>query len=415
MKMSFSGSFVDGTVSPPASKSYTHRAFILAALSEGTSVISDPLFSADTISTLNAISAFGAKVERNDSFVRITGGELKAPSEPIDAENSGTTMRLMTGISSAFDKKVTITGDDSLLKRPMSPLLDALESIGVECSSNKGFPPISVKGPIDRNEVSINGSMSSQFVSSLMMTAPLLKDGLKIHVKGKLVSKPYVDITTYMMSVFGANASMNDKTIESHGRYRSADFAVPADFSSAAFPLVAGALAGKVTVKGMDMNAPQGDKMIVDILKKAGAKISIENDSITCEKDSLSGTEIDIGNVPDLFPILAVLFCAAEGKTILKGAPQLRFKESDRIESVTEMISAIGGDIKGTDDGCVINGTRKLKGGEIDCRGDHRIMMAASIASLICDEPVTMENAECCSVSYPQFPEHMRILGMKVI
>ena len=416
MRTTFSGSSVKGTVSPPASKSHTHRAFFLGALANGNSLITNPLMSADTISTLNSIRSMGASVWKGCSGIQITGGNLHAPAKEIDTENSGTTMRLLTGISSIFDKKVTITGDESLQKRPMSALLDALNQMGVKCSSNNGYPPVTVKGPNHGGSVTIDGSISSQFISSLMVVAPMLDQNTNITIRGDLVSRPYLNITSHMMSLFKADVNITDKNIFiKKGGYSPYNYRVPADFSSAAFPLVAGALAGKVSVTGMDLNDPQGDKEIIDVLKKAGASITINNDIVTSEHMDLKAVDLNIGNNPDLFPILAVLFSTANGTTRLYGAPQLKFKESNRIDTTVRMLKAIGADIEGTDDGCIIRGVKKLRGGEIDNANDHRIMMAAAVASLISESPITMNNAECCSISYPMFPDHMRKLGMEVI
>jgi len=169
-----------------------------------------------------------------------------------------------------------------------------------------------------------------------------------------------------------------------------------------------------VAVKGLRMDDPQGDRVIIDILRDVGAAVSVNDDSVAVKKGALRAREIDIGKCPDLFPILAVLLSTAGGTSRLYGAPQLKFKESDRIKTTVEMLTAIGADAEGTDDGCIIKGKKRLTGGTINNEGDHRIMMAAAVASLLCEGPVIMDNAECCSVSYPEFPEHMRSLGMKV-
>jgi 3-phosphoshikimate 1-carboxyvinyltransferase len=345
------------------------------------------------------------------------GGNLHAPRETVDAGNSGTTMRIFTGISSMFDTWVKITGDDSLKKRPMGPLLDALSQMGVECRSDNGRPPVEIKGCNKGGKVTINGSVSSQFITSLLITSPMLSNDTEIIIEGKTVSEPYLDVTTHIMGLFGVASKKRGNTFRVEGGtgYRPYDYVVPADFSSAAFPLVAGALGGEVTVKGLQMDDPQGDRIIVDILKEAGASVSLGKDSVTARKHSLKAKDIDVGKCPDLFPILAVLFSTAEGTSRLYGAPQLKFKESDRIKTTVDMLTAIGADAEGTDDGCIIKGKRILSGGTVNNEGDHRIMMAAAVASLICKNPVVMENAECCSVSYPEFPEHMRSLGMKVV
>jgi 3-phosphoshikimate 1-carboxyvinyltransferase len=319
-------------------------------------------------------------------------------------------------MASMFNERVTITGDDSLRKRPMGPLLDALTQMGVECRSDNGKPPVEIKGFNKGGKVAINGGVSSQFITSLLITSPMLSDDTEIMIEGKIVSEPYLDVTTHIMRLFGADVKKEKNIFKVKGGtgYRPYDYKVPADFSSAAFPLVAGALGGEVTVKGLQMDDPQGDRVIIDILKEAGASVSIKDDSITVKKKDLRALDLNIGGCPDLFPILSVLLSTADGTSRLYGAPQLKFKESDRIKTTVDMLKAIGADADGTDDGCVIRGKKKLTGGVVVTEGDHRIMMAAAVASLLCENSVTVDNSECCAVSYPEFPEHMRSLGMIV-
>lgn len=405
---------MDGKVSPPPSKSHTHRAFFLASMADGRSVVTNALLSADTKATLKACRAMGASVEIGDDGIVIDGGDLHAPLETVDAENSGTTMRIFTGICSMFDSPVTITGDASLRKRPMGPLLDALSQNGTECRSENGLPPVTVRGPNAGGEVHIDGGVSSQFITSLLMTAPMLRTDSEIHVEGSMVSAPYLDVTAHMMRLFGADAERDGNVFRVRGGtgYRPHDYAVPADFSSVAFPLVAGALGGRITATGMDMDDPQGDRAIIDILRRAGADVTVDGSEVTVSRNRLTACDIDMGAVPDLFPITAVLLSTAEGTSRLYGAPQLKFKESNRIETVVNMINAIGGDAVATDDGCVIRGRPRLKGGRIVHRGDHRIMMSAAVASIVCDGAVEMDDVECCAVSYPDFIDQMGSVGM---
>ena len=412
--MAFHGGRLEGTVSPPPSKSHTHRAFFLASMARGRSVVSNALMSADTRATLAACRAMGADVKGDGDVKTITGGELHAPGF-VDAENSGTTMRIFAGICSMFDGESTITGDDSLRKRPMGPLLSALEQTGTVCRSENGLPPVTVRGPNRGGRVSIDGGVSSQFITSLLMVSPMLERDSEITVEGDMVSAPYLDVTLHMMHLFGADAERDGNVFRVRGGtgYRPFDYMVPADFSSAAFPLVAGALGGRVTVRGMDMDDPQGDKAIVDILRMAGADVEVNGTEITVSESELKGCEVDMGSVPDLFPVVAVLLSTAKGDSRLYGAPQLKFKESNRIETVVDMINAIGGDAVATDDGCIIHGRPRLKGGAIVHKDDHRIMMSAAIASIVCDGPVTMDDVECCAVSYPGFPEEMAAIGMR--
>ena len=415
MDITFNGGCTRGSVEVPPSKSYTHRAIIMAALSGGRCRIRNPLLSFDTRATMEAVRSMGASVKETDDGLSIESPVLHAPDRTIDVRNSGTTMRLMTGISALFDSEITITGDESIRKRPMGPLLKALGSCGVRCTFNDGKAPITIKGPVTENEIRIDGSMSSQFVSSMLMMAPLVGRPMDVIIEGKTVSRPYIDITLSMMKRFGIKVEEKGGRfhIESQS-YVPCDFTVPSDFSSAAFPLVAGGLSGEVSVSGLDMDDPQGDKKIVDILRDAGCSIKAESDTITCSVNGRPrATDIDISDVPDLFPIVAVLMSTADGESRLYGAPQLRVKESDRIASVEKMLTTLGADIKGTDDGCIIKGVKRLRGGRIDHLGDHRLMMEASIASLISDGHVSMLDDSCWNVSYPGFVEQMHSIGLR--
>lgn len=412
----FRGGSAEGKVSPPPSKSHTHRAIILSALSEGKCRISSPLVSFDTKATMEAVRSMGATVTEGENAIEVECDAIHAPDKTIDVLNSGTTLRLMTGISSLFDSEVTLTGDSSIQKRPMGPLLKALSDAGVTCGSNDGKAPVTVCGPVKAGEFSIDGSVSSQFVSSLIMASPLTGHPTDVRITGNLVSKPYIDITVSMMAKFGVGITENGGIYHAEPqRYKPVDYTVPADFSSSAFPLVAGGIAGRVTVRGMDMNDPQGDRRIIDVLRKVGCEIDVRGDEITCGSTGvLEGAEIDMSDIPDLFPIVSVLLSTARGKSRLYGAPHLRFKESDRIALTEKMLRTLGADITGTEDGCIINGVGRLRGGRIEHNGDHRMMMAAAIASLVSDGPVSMENDACWNVSYPGFTEQMASVGMRI-
>ena len=412
----FRGGRAEGKVSPPPSKSHTHRAIIMSALSEGRCEVSSPLISFDTRATMDAVRAMGAVVTEREGSVTVECESIHAPDRTIDVMNSGTTMRLMTGISSLFSEKVVLTGDSSIQKRPMGPLLDSLSAAGVECSSNGGKPPVEVRGPITGSELVIDGGVSSQFVSSLIMSSPLTGRPTDVRITGHLVSKPYIDITTSMMGKFGVEVTEEGNVFHAEPQhYRPTDYRVPADFSSSAFPLVAGGIAGRVTARGMDMSDPQGDRKIIDVLKEAGCDVEVSGDEVICSNTGrLEGAEIDMGDIPDLFPVVAVLLSTAKGRSRLYGAPHLRFKESDRIALTENMLRTLGADIRGTEDGCVIEGVERLHGGRIEHNGDHRMMMAAAVASLVSDGPVSMENDACWNVSYPGFPEQMRSIGMDI-
>lgn len=416
MSMTFGGGELHGSVAPPPSKSYTHRAFFLAALAQGRSTVTNALLSADTEATLAAVRALGAQAAVDGDTAVIDGGDLHAPAGVVDTLNSGTTMRIFAGLASMFAVPVTVDGDASLRKRPMQDLLDALAQAGVRCTSAGGRPPVTVCGPNRGGRVTIDGGISSQFITSLLLTAPMLTADSEIAVTGHLVSAPYLDVTLSMMRLFGAAARVEGQTYRVRGGtgYRPHDFRVPADFSSAAFPLVAGALGGEVAVRGLDLANPQGDRHIIDILRDMGAHVTAAGDTVTAARAELRPLDLDLGAMPDLFPVVAILMCGAVGRSRLYGAPQLRFKESDRIASTVAMVRALGGTAEPTADGCIIDGTGRLAGGDVVTLGDHRIMMAAAVASLICSGPVRVDDAACCAVSYPAFPDQMRALGLKV-
>lgn len=414
MELAFEGRRISGSIRAPPSKSHTHRAFFMASLSPGDTVVRNPLMAQDTLSTLDAMVAMGAVAEKGQDSVLIRGQPLQAPTHTIDVGNSGTTLRILAGIASSLTEKVSLTGDPSIQKRPMGPLLNALRDLGAKCESRSGFPPVSVRGPLLGGEVGISGNMSSQFISSLLMAAPLAENDVEISVLGRMVSHPYVNVTLDMMRRFGLNIDTRDDSfhVRSGQPYRSNDYTVPGDFSSAAFPMAAAALGGEVTVTGLDMQDPQGDKAMLDILRQMGADIQVSDNSVRVSRSSLEGVEVDMGDIPDLFPITAVLAATAEGESRLHGAPQLRFKESDRILHTVAMLHNLGADVTETEDGCIIRGVSRLKGGWVDPVDDHRLMMAAAVASLASEEAVAIKDAECHAVSYPSFLIDMRSIGL---
>ncbi len=460
-------------ITAPPSKSYTHRTIFAAALAPGKSVIRNCLVSEDTLSTIRAAESFGASVVslRNDGcsadleisgvpFPDFSGSSDLSGSDgvsgrsggiSVDCGNSGTTLRLLTGIASLCAEPVTITGDASLQKRPVLPLLRSLESGGVSCLSKNGFPPVTVCGPNAGTVFRIPGNVSSQFITSLLMTAPLLKNDSSVIVSGKISSKPYIDITLRVMGTAGASVFRKDshespqgslhespqgspqesslRTVSDdavfrirHSGYRPFEQTIPGDFSSAAFLLTAGAVSkderlSSLSVSGLDLSDVQGDKKITDILRDAGAPVTAAGNTVSVRKicGRPGSLDLDMGNIPDLFPVTAVLLSTADGKSRLYGAPQLRFKESDRIAAVVDMIRSLGGKAEETNDGCIIEGVPELSGGFVRSRGDHRILMAAAIASLVSSGPVITDDPECCRISYPGFIEDIRKAGISVV
>jgi 3-phosphoshikimate 1-carboxyvinyltransferase len=388
---------------------------ILASLSHGSSNISNPLRGRDTEATRKVLLAMGISFEKEDAGWSIESEGIKAPLEMLDCENSGTTLRIMTGVSSLLKEKIILTGDNSLKKRPMSPLLSSLEKLNVACGSinTDGCAPVFVNGPMIGEETEIRGDISSQFISSLLIACPLKEDDTNIALTSPLTSAPYVDMTISMMKTFGVSCERENGSFVVPGNqtYCPLSYTVPGDYSSAAFPLAAGALSGSVTVQGLDPEDMQGDRKIIEILENFGAEVKIRGRDVTVSKRELKGCLIDMESIPDLFPIVATVATQAEGKTILFNAKHLRYKESDRIATVTEFLRNMGADIQEREDGCVIEGPCTLKGAIVDTHGDHRIMMASAIAATVANGRTIIEDCDCHEVSYPMFKKDLLSLG----
>lgn len=418
MKVSISSSVIGGTVSAPPSKSYTHRAIVLAGLARGKSTIHNPLLGEDTLATLRAMKMLGTMARQEGDELIIRGGRIRPPSGEIDCANSGTTLRLLAGVVSLLSAKVTLTGDSSLQQRPMRPLLNALTELGVTAKSSRGdgTAPFTIQGPNQGRWAHIKGDVSSQFISSLLICSALKELDTDIIITTPLKSRPYVELTRNMMSRFGGQSweTKNGYRVPGGQVYRPCNFTIPGDFSSAAFPLVAGALAGKATVTGLDPEDPQADRKIVDILKAFGAAVQWSGDAVTAERGELVGGDIDMGDCPDLFPITAVLATQARGTSRLSNAQHLRHKESDRIRATVNFLRAMGAEIEEAEDGCIVQGPVQLKGHKVDTMGDHRILMAATVAGLVAEGNTTLSEGESNAVSYPAFFADLRTLGAKI-
>ncbi len=409
-----------GTVTAPPSKSYTHRAMVLGALTKDRFTLKNPLLSDDTKATLEALSSIGTDVDvRPGGQIRLTCPELKAPRGVIDVRNSGTTIRLMSGIASLLDTPITLTGDASLIRRPMAPLVDALDQLGASCSyiGQSGSPPLRIKGPVTKAEAEIDGGVSSQFISSLLVTCTQKRSATKLRVKGRIASRPYVDITLKMLAQFGARIDEGPAGFDMQGsqKLQGDAYTIPGDYSSAAFMLAAGAVTdGTVTVRQLDAETAQGDEAILGHLRCFGAKVSRTAHTVTVSGGRLVGTDIDVGDTPDLFPVLAVVGAVAEGKTVLSGGVNLKAKESDRIVTTTKFLQDMGARIRPMEDGCEIIGVPKLEGAAVDTRGDHRILMAATVAAMVSGTETVIKDEESFKVSYPGFIRDLHQLGCRV-
>jgi 3-phosphoshikimate 1-carboxyvinyltransferase len=392
---------------------------VLGALTNSHFHLKNPLISEDTKATMDALYALGSEVRSNSGGIKIYCEGLRPSPGVIDARNSGTTIRLIAGLASLLPASTTLTGDDSLVKRPMGPLVDALSQLGAKCSylGTPGRPPLSVRGPITGSRAEIEGGVSSQFVSSLLIACSKKTGSTAILLKGELRSKPYVDITVQIMQDFGGCVEERDNGYLVPGEQELSrdSYTVPGDYSSAAFPLAAAAITGgEATVRNLDKSSPQGDRAIIEFLRSFGARVSATSDSVTVTGARLEGAEIDVRHTPDLFPVLAVIGCVADGRTVLKGGENLKEKESDRIATTTEFLRAMGARILPKNDGCEIAGGERLHGAAVQTQGDHRIMMAAAVAGLVASSETRIDDDHSYMVSYPGFLRDMHQLGCRL-
>ena len=410
---------LNGKIICPSNKSYTHRAIFLAALSDGKSIVKKILHSNDTVATISACRGFGVEVEEVENNVTIKNkiGET-VQSSIINAENSGTTIRIAIAIAALSGGNTTLTGDDSLKKRPMQPILDALERMGVKTESNEGRPPIHINGKIQGKEISINGDISSQFISALLIIAPRLPDGLIINVEGKLVSKPYVDLTIAIMKKFGVGVKIEEeykRYVVSHQIYKPTTFSIPSDFSNLALLLAANVLLGD----GLDIeislgDMPQGDEAIVDILEKLGVNVTLEDDIITTESPiSLKGGKFDLSDTPDLLPAIAILALKSEKPIEMFNVKHARYKETDRIAIISRELKKIGLNVEEKDDGMILKKSSELIPAELNSENDHRLFMAFSIAGMFVGE-CTVSDPDAVKVSYPEFISDLVNVGAKI-
>ena len=421
VKVSVYPSVVNGFVEAPPSKSYTHRAVILAALSEGISKINRPLLARDTNATIEAARAFGAEVTKQGFSLSVKGVDRpQTPEDVIDAENSGTTIRIMTSVAALTPSGYTVlTGDSSLRQRPMQPLLDALTQLGVRCWSTRlnGKPPIVVQGGGIRGGVAvIRGDISSQFISSLLIAAPLADSDTTIQVVGNLVSRPYVEATLHTIREFGGKiASPREGVFHiPHGqRYTPTEVDVPGDFSSAAFILASAALTGgEVEVGNLSLQQPQADSRILEILQELGAEVEVKEGAVRVRgsKDMLKGGVFNLSDSPDLLPVVAVLGLRCREGVEVRGVAHARFKETDRLTVLAEELSKMNAEVTLYEDGLKIKGGT-LKRCTLDSRGDHRLFMAFCLAGLATQSGCEVLGAESVDVSYPTFIEDMRKIG----
>ena len=410
---------ISGEIKAPASKSYSHRAFIAAALAEGQSILRDPLYSEDTLATLESCEQLGALFQRypDKCIVQGTAGYIRTPENVIDVKNSGTSVRILSSIAAIAPRAnyTIFTGDESLRKRPMQDLIDALENLGVNIKSSQsnGTPPIIVKGGFEGGETDIKGDISSQFISSIIMAAPYSKNPVTLNVRGTFVSKPYVNMTLSVISKFGIDFEYDTTNQPEYSsyyiepqKYECTDYTIEGDYSSASYIIAAASMINSdITIKNLYKDSMQGDKIIVDIVQKMGANITTKENEIHIQSNGrLKAFDIDLSNAPDLLPTVAVLMAQAEGTSKITGVEHARFKETDRVHNCAIELENVGVEVEELKDGLIIKG--KATGGMVDSHLDHRMVMAFYVLGMKIGN-ISIKDATCYDVSFPNFLEVM--------
>jgi 3-phosphoshikimate 1-carboxyvinyltransferase len=410
-----------GIITIPPSKSYTHRSVVISSLARGDSVIRNPLRSRDTNATINGCKAFGAKFDEVDSL-KVVGCSPLTPEDVVNVENSGTTLRFLSSVLTLTPSGFSVlTGDASIRRRPMQPLLNALTDLGAFAKSARGngcAPVIIGGGGLKGGEVNIRGDISSQFISSLLISAPFAKNDIMLRTMDA-VSRPYIDATIAVMQRFGvevANDNYETFTVRSGGGYKSGTISVPGDFSSASFLAAAVAMVGgKVELRGLSTELPQGDSVFFDILRTMGVNVNRKGDVFIVESnaDKLNASSFDLRDAPDLLPVIAVLGLKCDSKLVIRGVRHARFKETDRISVLTKELKKLGSKIRERPDGLEVEPS-DLKPATLDAHDDHRMFMAFTVVSMLFPDGIPVQGAECLDVSYPEFLQHIGRLGAVV-
>lgn len=408
---------LQGEIKTPPSKSLCHRAIIAAGLSKGISNIYNIIYSEDITATCSGIKALGVEIKAENENLIIDGSSFGSRIQnEINCIESGSTLRFLIPIALLTGKSVTFTGRGRLCSRPLTPYYEIFDKENIGYSSKEGLP-LSVEGSLKSGTFELAGNISSQFVTGLMFSLPLLKGNSKIVITTELESKGYVDLTIDILNKFGVkieNKNYREFYIKGSQHYIPRDYTVEGDFSQAAFWLAAGILGGEIKCSSLDIASLQGDKAIVDILKAMGGDITVHEDRIITKTSETKGITIDASECPDLVPILSVVGVLSKGTTRIVNAARLRIKESDRLKAMATELNKLGANIEETTDGLIIKGVDSLKGGTVDSWKDHRIAMALSVASIKCSEPVVITNSDSVNKSYPQFFKDFKSLGGEV-
>lgn len=406
-----------GSVKIPPSKSMAHRAIICASLSKGCSVISNIDFSEDIIATIEGMKSLGADIKIDKDKLIINGENTLKDSKfkVIDCNESGSTLRFLVPISLIEENKVNFIGKGNLGKRPLNTYYEIFKEQKIKYSYEKEELNLNIEGRLRGGEFKVKGDISSQFISGLLFTLPLLKEDSKIVITTNLESRGYIDLTLDMLKRFGIvieNNNYREFLIQGNQKYKPISYKVEGDYSQAAFYFSAGALGSNINCFNLNLNSYQGDKEIIEILKRTGAILKENKDkSLSMCYRELNKTIIDASQCPDIIPVLTVVSALSKGETRIINGRRLRIKECDRLSAICKELNKLGANIKELEGGLIIYGVKELKGGEVYSHKDHRIAMSLAIASTRCKEEVTIEETDCVKKSYPGFWEDFKALG----
>ena len=407
-----------GHVPAPPSKAQTHRALFCALLTRGLTKIINPLQCDDTKSTARAITSLGAKIFDSASEQSVLGlGKPQPPTGVLNCGESGVTLRFVIPILSLTGAECKVTGQESLMRRPMEPLANALKQLDVQVMSENGVFTVH-GGPPEGGEIMIRGNVSSQFISGLLLAGTLMKKGLMVNITSSLESRNYVLLTIEALKRHGVEVQL-DENMTRLEVFEGQTFSpgihkVAGDFSSASYTLAAAAITGSpVAVHNLERSL-EPDSAFLDILARMGVRMDVERDKVIVEGGKLKAASVNLKDCPDLGPIVAVLGCYAEGETEITGAARLRYKESDRLAAIRTELHSLGADVTETEDGLLLKGPAPLSGGSVYAHNDHRIAMALSVAALGARSNTVIRGAECVSKSYPNFFEDLRTIGVEV-
>lgn len=415
MTLSVGGNRLRGSVSAVASKSAVHRLLICAAYSDAPTVIENVTFSQDIEATVRCLQQAVADVHREGNRLTVIPRHDRVLQPLMDCGESGSTLRFLLPVAAATGGGVFV-GRGRLAQRPLSPLYELLAGQGCRLSPAGQFP-LTVSGGLTGDTFTINGGVSSQFISGLLLAAPLLNRRVRIVMTGKVESYPYIRMTVDALRCFGVSVVEQDHVFTVEGNYISPRcVSAEGDWSNAAFWLVGAAVSHstELTVSGLKPDSLQGDRRITQFLCEAGFTVKETPSAVQVFGEGTRPLSVDAADVPDLVPVLAVLAAALPGKTVIANARRLAYKESDRLQSVYRMLTALGGHVAVTEDSLTIEGTGGLHGGTVDACNDHRIAMAAAVAALICRNEVKIIGAEAVEKSYPAFFEEWKQKGMSV-